>query len=138
MKLVQLVRPPLICKRGLDLSKSQHGQLAFANTSVASDTPRLTELVKVRAVALLQLVELELQRNPSSPAVRLDTSASVAAEVVAALRQGSAYVLPGDHRLLAAVKHQMDYLGVQLQPAAGEQNYLVVPTYDLASNAEAL
>jgi phosphosulfolactate phosphohydrolase-like enzyme len=85
---------------------------------------------------LLQLVELEMQRNPSSPAVRLDTSRAVAAEVVAALRQGTAYMLPvGDRRLLTAVKHQLDYLGVQLQPAAGDQQYLVVPAYDLAGGA---
>jgi hypothetical protein len=79
-----------------------------------------------------QLVELEMQRNPSSPAVRLDTSAAVAAEVVAALRHGPSYMLPaGDRRLLAAVKHQFDFLGVQLQPAAGDQQYVVVPSYDL-------
>jgi hypothetical protein len=84
--------------------------------------------------ALLQLVELELQRNPSSPAVRLDTSAAVAAEVVAVLRQGPTYVLPSDERLLAAVKQQLDILGVQLQPPAGEQAYLFVPTYDLAED----
>uniref|UniRef100_A0A383WKT1 Uncharacterized protein n=1 Tax=Tetradesmus obliquus TaxID=3088 RepID=A0A383WKT1_TETOB len=88
---------------------------------------------------LAQLVEYALQRNPSSPEVRLDTSAAVAAEVVAALRQGPAYALPaGDRRLLAAVKHQLDYLGLQLQPAAGEQHYLVVPTYDLATNLQDL
>jgi hypothetical protein len=69
-----------------------------------------------------QLVELEMQRNPSSPAVRLDTSAAVAAEDVAALRHGPSYMLPaGDRRLLAAVKYQLDFLGVQLQPAAGDQ-----------------
>lgn len=84
-------------------------------------------------------MEYALQRNPSSPEVRLDTSAAVAAEVIAALRQGPAYALPaGDRRLLAAVKHQLDYLGLQLQPAAGEQHYLVVPTYDLATNLQDL
>ncbi|KAF6254974.1 hypothetical protein COO60DRAFT_1641912 [Scenedesmus sp. NREL 46B-D3] len=73
-----------------------------------------------------------MQRHPSSPAVRLDTSAAVAGEVVAALRQGTTYMLPiGDRRLLAAVKHQLDFLGVQRAASSRGPAYVVVPAYDL-------
>lgn len=59
---------------------------------------------------LLQTMNLVLS-NPD-PTVRLNCSEAVAAEVVAALRLGSHYNAPEDPRLLNAVRHQLDFLGV--------------------------
>lgn len=48
------------------------------------------------------------------PAVHLNCSEAVAKEAVEALRLGSRYFAPADHRLLNAVQHQLDYLGVSV------------------------
>jgi hypothetical protein len=74
---------------------------------------------------------MALQSNPSNPELRLDISAEEAKEMVAALRQGPAYKLPHERRLRDAVTRLLAKYGVQLQPAAGQQPFLLVPTYDL-------
>lgn len=48
--------------------------------------------------------------------LRLDMSPQVAAEVVSVLRLGEGYVPPEDSRLVAALQHQLDYLGIPPPP----------------------
>lgn len=51
-----------------------------------------------------------------SDRLRLDMSPDVAQEVVSVLRLGEGYVPPTDHRLVAALQHQLDYLGLPAPP----------------------
>lgn len=59
---------------------------------------------------LLQMLNHEL--GEPDPAVRLNCSEAVTKEVVEALRLGSRYLAPSDPRLLNAMQHQLDYLGI--------------------------
>lgn len=77
---------------------------------------------------------LELQLAKGSSEIRLDCDAATAKEVVSALRQGASYVAPSDARLLAAVKHQLDFLGIPMQRGQGAAGLEVVwvPCYHTA------
>lgn len=66
--------------------------------------------------------------------LRLDMSAEVAREVVAVLRLGESYTPPADSRLLTALKHTLDYLGLPSPPRLPirfplSQPYLFVHSY---------
>ena len=57
--------------------------------------------------------------------IRLNCSADVAREVVSVIRLGDAYTQPKDPRLLRALSHQLDFLGVRLpQPKTSSLLYL--------------
>jgi hypothetical protein len=87
---------------------------------------------------LATLVELEQMQqqqactgNPVT--VRLDCSGEVVREVVAVLRQGSSYDAPTDNpRLLKALQHQLDFLGISapsIPNSNDRQEVVLVPSY---------
>jgi hypothetical protein len=84
---------------------------------------------------IANLVELEVQRNPVTPSIRLDCDPEVAKELVAIVRHGSSYVPPSDNpRLLQALQHQADfYLGIPVPGTRASscnslQEYLLIPS----------
>jgi len=84
---------------------------------------------------IANLIELEVQRNPVTPSIRLDCDPEVAKELVAIVRHGSSYVPPSDNpRLLQALQHQADfYLGIPVPGTRASssnslQEYLLIPT----------
>lgn len=81
---------------------------------------------------LANLVEMELaQPSPMRPCIRLDCCEAVAREVVSLLRQRGSYTPPSDQRLLRALQHQLDFLGIPMTPEARGQEVVLVPSYAL-------
>jgi hypothetical protein len=80
-------------------------------------------------------VESELSQEARSAAVRLDCSSDVAKEIVQLLRLGPAhYTAPSDPRLLRALQHQLDDLGISCSSVGSHhvpdsQEVLQVPAY---------
>lgn len=84
---------------------------------------------------LAHQAEFALAQDSRHAAVRLDCSSDVAKEVVQLLRLGpSHYAPPSDTRLLRALQHQLDYLGISCacvgsHTVADAQKVLLLPSY---------
>jgi hypothetical protein len=84
---------------------------------------------------LAHQVEFELAQHSRPAAVRLDCSSDVAKEVVQLLRVGPAhYSPPSDPRVLRALQHQLDYLGISCACVGSHhvtdaQEVLMLPSY---------
>lgn len=84
---------------------------------------------------LANLADIELQRNPVNPSIRLDCEPEVAKELVAIIRHGNNYAAPANNpRLCQVLQHQVDFfLGIPVPDvhAASSsrlQEYLLMPT----------
>jgi hypothetical protein len=84
---------------------------------------------------LAHQAEFELAQDSRPAAVRLDCSSDVAKEVVQLLRIGPThYAPPSDQRLLRALQHQLDYLGISCASIGSHrvtdaQEVLLLPAY---------
>ena len=77
---------------------------------------------------LATMVAMAVQCNRSS--IRLNCSADVAREVVSVVRLADAYIQPSESRLLRAVAHQLDFLGVRLpQPESDTPTLLYISSF---------
>jgi hypothetical protein len=65
----------------------------------------------------------------AAAALHADSDEAVAKEVVALLRQRGSYSPPSDGRLLRALQHQLDSLGLPGPQAVAGQEVLLVPSY---------
>ena len=84
---------------------------------------------------LATMVALAVQCNRGS--IRLNCSTDVAREVVSVIRLGDAYIQPIDPRLLRAVAHQLDFLGVRLpQPDSSASTLLYLSSFHARDIAE--
>jgi hypothetical protein len=87
-------------------------------------------LLLAMARPIHQRATLQLARFAAA-ALHAASDEAVAREVVALLRQRGSYSPPSDGRLLRALQHQLDFLGLPGPQAVGGQEMLLVPSYIL-------